>query len=117
MADGSARVGEAGRSIAVLVKDVSEVSGLMAQIAAATVEQERGIAQVATSVTQMDGVVQRNASAAQEVASTSERLQHDAQALGEAVSHFTVAHASTPPAAARAVPDAPRLVRPRPSVA
>ena len=104
VADGSTRVVEAGRSIDVLVKDVREVSELMAQIAAGTVEQERGIGQVATSVTQMDGVVQRNASAAQEVAVTSERLQHDAQALDEAVGHFTVAHEA--PHAAPAQPAA-----------
>jgi methyl-accepting chemotaxis protein len=89
--DGARRVDEAGRSIDVLVEDVRQVSALMADIAAASAEQERGIGQVSQSVTQMDGVVQRNASAAQEVAITSERLRHDAQALEEAVSRFTLA--------------------------
>ena len=113
VSDGSTRVVEAGRSIDVLVKDVREVSELMAQIAAATVEQERGIAQVATSVTQMDGVVQRNASSAQEVATTSERLQHDAQALEEVVGHFTVAHEGPHSAPALPAATAPQLIRPR----
>jgi methyl-accepting chemotaxis protein len=113
VADGSTRVGEAGRSIDVLVKDVHEVSELMAQIAAATVEQERGISQVATSVTQMDGVVQRNASAAQEVAVTSERLQHDAQGLEDAVRHFTVAAETGRPAAPDVAAPQPRLAAPR----
>jgi len=87
---GSKRVEEAGRSIQVLVEDVRQVSALMGDIAGASVEQERGIAQVSTSVTQMDGVVQRNAATAQECAVTAERLQHDARELEEAVSRFTL---------------------------
>ena len=114
VSDGSTRVVEAARSIGVLVDDVREVSELMAQIAAATVEQERGIAQVATSVTQMDVVVQRNASSAQQVATTSDRLQRDAEALQEAVGHFTVADERANSARASPVPAAaPRLVRRR----
>jgi len=114
VSDGSTRVVEAARSIGVLVDDVREVSELMAQIAAATVEQERGIAQVATSVTQMDVVVQRNASSAQQVATTSDRLQRDAEALQEAVGHFTVADERANSARASPVPAAaPRLIRRR----
>jgi len=87
---GTKRVDEAGRSIQVLVEDVRQVSALMGDIAGASIEQERGIAQVSTSVTQMDGVVQRNAATAQECATTSERLRRDAQELEEEVSRFTL---------------------------
>jgi methyl-accepting chemotaxis protein len=113
--DGTKRVDEAGRSIEVLVEDVRQVSALMADIAGASAEQERGIGQVSTSVTQMDSVVQRNASAAQEVAVTSERLKHDAEALEEAVSRFTIA--ATPVAQAAAPVQAPAPERALPKQA
>jgi len=96
---GAKRVEEAGKSIRVLVEDVRQVSALMGDIAGATVEQERGIAQVSTSVTQMDSVVQRNAATAQECAVTAERLQHDAQDLEQLVSRFTLVDESAAPVA------------------
>jgi methyl-accepting chemotaxis protein len=102
--DGTRRVDEAGRSIQVLVEDVRKVSGLMGDIAGATVEQERGISQVSTSVTQMDSVVQRNAASAQECAATAERLTDDAQELAEAVSRFRLAEDAHLEPAARVLP-------------
>jgi methyl-accepting chemotaxis protein len=101
--DGTKRVGEAGRSIEVLVDDVRKVSAIMGDIAGASAEQERGIGQVGQSVTQMDGVVQRNAAAAQESAATAERLRHDARELEEAVSRFRLGDEGTP-SPARSVP-------------
>jgi methyl-accepting chemotaxis protein len=72
---GARQVDEAGNSIEVLVADVQRLSALMSQIATASLEQERGIDQVSTSVTQMDGAVQQNAIAVQRNAAASEKLK------------------------------------------
>jgi methyl-accepting chemotaxis protein len=87
---GGQLVDEAGHSIEVLVAGVERVSALMSEIATASLEQERGIGQVSTSVTQMDGAVQQNATAVQRNAAASEKLRQDARDLAQTVSRFKV---------------------------
>jgi methyl-accepting chemotaxis protein len=102
---GGQQVGEAGHSIESLVDHVQRVSGLMADIASATLEQERGIEQVSATVTQMDGVVQQDAAAVQKSAAASERLQRDAAELARIVSRFRLgADGSAPMRAAEERP-------------
>ncbi|HXZ49708.1 MAG TPA: methyl-accepting chemotaxis protein [Usitatibacter sp.] len=99
---GGAQVSQAGQSIEALVEHVQRVSGLMADIAAATLEQERGIEQVSATVTQMDGVVQKDAAAVHKSAAASEKLKADAAELARIVSRFRLGFAGetapeTPP--------------------
>ncbi len=54
--------------------NTGKVSGLVAEIAAASNEQAQGIEQVNTAVAEMDKVVQQNAANAEESASSSEEL-------------------------------------------
>ncbi len=88
VASGGAQVGDAGQSIEALVADVQRVSALMASIAGATLEQERGIGQVSSAVTQMDSVVQQDAAAIQKIAAASDQLRRDAAELAGIVSRF-----------------------------
>jgi hypothetical protein len=59
-------VDAAGRTMQEIVGSVKKVSDLIAEIAAASQEQSAGIEQVNTAVTQMDQVVQQNASLVEE---------------------------------------------------
>jgi signal transduction histidine kinase len=71
--------------LAEIVRRAREVDELVAGIATASREQSQGINQVNTAVTQMDKVTQGNAATAEESASASEELEHQAQALEWAV--------------------------------
>jgi methyl-accepting chemotaxis protein len=67
---------------------VEQVSALVAEIAAATQEQGNGIEQVNTAVTQMDEVVQQNASLVEEAAAATASMQGEAELLLQRVSRF-----------------------------
>jgi len=63
---GTKLVGAAGKTMEEIVSSVRKVSDLIAEIAAASQEQSSGIEQVNRAVTQMDQVVQQNASLVEE---------------------------------------------------
>jgi methyl-accepting chemotaxis protein len=81
-------VEKTGETIHGLVGDVKQVSGLMEAIAEASAEQSRGVQQVNKTVTEMDKVVQQNASAVHESAVAAQGMRSQANALAEAVNHF-----------------------------
>ena len=62
-----------------------QVDELVAEIAAASHEQNQGIAQINAAVTQMDKVTQSNAASAEESASAAEELTSQADSLRQAV--------------------------------
>ena len=72
--------GVAGR-LNTIVDRAREVDSLVAEIAAGSMEQDQGIKQITTSITQMDQVVQGNAARAEETASASEELRAQAAEL------------------------------------
>ena len=86
--DGSKLVGEAGKTMADIVSSVRSVTDIMADIAAASVEQSSGIDQVNKAVNQMDEVTQQNAALVEEAAAAAESLEEQAQTLAETVSQF-----------------------------
>jgi hypothetical protein len=73
-----------------VVLSVQKVSGLIAEIAAASQEQSAGIGQVNTAVAQMERVVQQNASLVEEAAAATESLKEQAGGLLQLVSRFKV---------------------------
>jgi len=87
---GKKQVESAGNTIQALVGDVKEVSSLMRAIAEASAEQARGVQQVNKTVTEMDRVVQQNASEVQESAAAAEAMRRQAETLLAAVSAFRV---------------------------
>ncbi len=72
-----------------IVTQASKVTELAAEVAAATQEQSRGLNQIMTSVTDMNKVVQTNATNAEEGASISEELNSQAVSLGSTVHHLS----------------------------
>jgi methyl-accepting chemotaxis protein len=86
--DGSKLVGEAGKTMEEIVQSVQQVTGIMAEIAAASMEQSSGINQVNLAVTQMDEVTQQNAALVEEAAAAAESLEEQAETLAQTVAQF-----------------------------
>ncbi|HEX2545909.1 MAG TPA: methyl-accepting chemotaxis protein [Ramlibacter sp.] len=96
---GARLVNDAGKTMDEIVASVKQVSDLIAEIAAASNEQSSGIAQVNTAVTQMDQVVQQNASLVEEAAAAAESMKSQAGSLLHLVSRFRLQqgeHAAAP---------------------
>ena len=85
---GSRIVNDAGRTMEDIVAQVSRVSDLIAEISAATNEQNGGIAQVSQAVVHLDQITQQNAALVEQGAAASSSLQQQAERLVEAVSVF-----------------------------
>ena len=89
LAISSVKVAEhTGSLLSDLLPQIQQTAGLVQEVAAASNEQASGVEQINTALGQMDQVTQRNASAAEEMASTSEELSAQAQSLEELVSFF-----------------------------
>jgi aerotaxis receptor len=85
---GSKIVNDAGRTMQDIVAQVSRVSDLIAEISAATNEQNGGIAQVSQAVGHLDQITQQNAALVEQGAAASGSLQQQTERLVEAVSVF-----------------------------
>jgi methyl-accepting chemotaxis protein len=108
---GGKLVHDAGKTMDEIVASVKQVSDLIAEIAAASQEQDTGIQQVNTAVTQMDQVVQQNASLVEEAAAATESMKVQASSLLRMVARFKLgeaAPAATPAVAPVRVRDTPR---------
>lgn len=90
-ARGSALVSQAGKTMHEVVASVQQVTDIMSEIAAASVEQSTGINQVNQAVMTMDEVTQQNAALVEEAAAASESLVDQAESLVQAVSVFKLA--------------------------
>ena len=88
--DGSKLVGEAGKTMEEIVASVKRVTDIMAEIAAASVEQSSGINQVNQAVTQMDEVTQQNAALVEQAAAAAESLEEQASTLSDTVAQFHI---------------------------
>lgn len=113
--DGSQQVGDAGNTMGEIVEAVRRVTDIMAEIAAASDEQSRGIQQVSQAVTEMDNVTQQNASLVEEASAAAASLEDQAGKLTQAVSAFrlqdtpvTAGTASRAPAPVKSPALAPR---------
>ena len=85
---GERQASHAGDTMGEVVRQVREMTALIAEIGAATQEQTKGIGEVSQAVTQIDRVTQSNASLVEEAAAAAESLNRQAQHLVEAVSLF-----------------------------
>ena len=108
---GTRLVDDAGKTMEEIVASVKKVSDLIAEIAAASEEQSSGIAQVNTAITQMDQVVQQNASLVEEAAAATESMKGQSAALLRMVARFKIDGTAQPaaqpgPAARSAAPAA-----------
>ncbi len=109
--DGVRTADEAGQLLAKLVPDIQRTAELVREIAAASVEQSTGAAQVNQAIQQLDQVIQQNASASEEMASTAVELSSQAEVLQSAIGFFKVDSDHTlqaPPARKAAAPVKPQ---------
>ena len=85
---GTRLVDAAGKTMGEIVDAVEMVTDLIGEIAASSQEQSSGIKQVNTAMTQMDQVVQQNASLVEEATAATEAMKDQAGALLQLVSRF-----------------------------
>ena len=109
---GSRLVEKAGATMDNVVSSIGRLSRLVSDISTASHEQQDGIEQVNTAITQMDGITQENAALVEEAAAAAASMQDQALQLSRLVDTFTLAPAA---AAAHAAPARPvRPARPQP---
>jgi aerotaxis receptor len=82
---GNAHTRDAATSMTDAVDEVRRVSALLERIAAATGEQQRGVADVGAAVAQMDALTQQNAAMVEQLAAAAQQLaaqvQHTEQVM------------------------------------
>jgi methyl-accepting chemotaxis protein len=71
-----------------IVAQVEQVTTLIKEISAASLEQTQGISQVGDAVTQLDQVTQQNAALVEQSAAAAENLKLQATRLAETVGTF-----------------------------
>ncbi|WP_368913696.1 methyl-accepting chemotaxis protein [Mixta calida] len=115
---GSEQVSHAGATMTDIVEAVRRVTDIMAEIAAASDEQSRGIQQVSLAVTEMDNVTQQNASLVEEASSAAASLEEQAARLTQAVAAFRLSQQETASSPKVAAPQkAPPAAKLRPALA
>jgi methyl-accepting chemotaxis protein len=82
-----------GQLLGELVPAIRKTTELVQEVTAASQEQAAGVAQITKAMAQVDGVTQRNASAAEELSSTAEELSAQAASLRDTVAFFRIADA------------------------
>jgi methyl-accepting chemotaxis protein len=96
VASGVELVGETGRVLGRILVQVTEINGIVAEIAASAAEQSTGLAEVNTAVNQMDQLTQQNAAMVEQSTAASHSLAHEADALATLIGRFQVGGAATP---------------------
>jgi methyl-accepting chemotaxis protein len=110
---GVSLVGETGEALQRIVAQVSEITGVVAEIAASAQEQATGLHEVNSAVNQMDQVTQQNAAMVEQSTAASHALASEAKELARLMSQFQTgapasgARRSAPPIAARSAARGP----------
>lgn len=108
MQTGTTLVENTGSTMEQIVLSVTHVRDIMAEIAAASDEQTRGIAQIGQAIVEMDHTTQQNAALVEESAAAADSLEEQADMLLQSVSVFRLAEQKAPAAVAKAsAPKAP----------
>ena len=80
----------AGELISEIIPDIQRTAELVQEINAASAEQASGADQINKALTQLDQVIQQNASASEELSSMAEELSSQAEQLQSTVSFFKI---------------------------
>ncbi len=102
-------VDETGKALERILGQVSDINGIVAEIAASAQEQATGLDQVNIAINQMDQVTQQNAAMVEESTAASHALAQETDELNRLISGFDVGDSSSP---MRAAPSAQRPARP-----
>jgi len=89
----------AGKLLDEIVPATKKTADLIQEITAASEEQNIGVGQIDTAMSQLNQITQQNASASEELAATAEEMSSQAENLLQVMSFFKVANGSTRPAA------------------
>lgn len=89
--EGARLVNDTGITMEAVLRDITGVTTIMKQIAAASEEQSKGISQVGVAITQMDGVTQQNASLVEQVSAAASALERQTEELQRSVQKFRLA--------------------------
>jgi methyl-accepting chemotaxis protein len=100
-------VSETGQALGRIVTQVSQLNGLVGELAASAKEQATGLGEVNAAVNQMDQVTQQNAAMVEEATAASHGLSGEAQELARLVGQFRIGESVSAPVLKRAVPKAP----------
>ena len=79
----------AGESLDSLVPDIQKTSELVQEISATSREQSAGSEEITKAVMTLDQVIQGNAAAAEELASTAQTLAYQSNSLEDTIDYFT----------------------------
>jgi methyl-accepting chemotaxis protein len=107
--DGVNLVNQAGTALSEITVSIRKVTEIIADIAAASMEQSSGVDEVNKALTQMDTVTQQNSALVEENAATAKALELQAQSMDDQVGYFHISDADA--AGAQSAPEEP--VRPR----
>ncbi len=86
-------VSETGQALGRIVGQVSQLNGLVAELAASAKEQATGLGEVNAAVNQMDQVTQQNAAMVEESTAASHSLAEEAEELARLVGQFRIGKA------------------------
>ena len=86
-------VSETGQALGRIVGQVSQLNGLVAELAASAKEQATGLGEVNAAVNQMDQVTQQNAAMVEESTAASHSLEEEAEELTLLVGQFRIGKA------------------------
>lgn len=116
IASGSAQAGRSGEKIRDVVAVIHRVAELIGELSMSAQEQESGITQIGSAVTEMDSVTQQNASLVQQTSAAAASLEQESQRLAEMVAHFKL-DSSTKATLSRSLSHEARAFSPTPSAA
>ena len=106
-------VDRTGTALAAIVESISEISGLVSNIALSTKEQASGLNEINSAVNELDQVTQQNAAMFEETTAASHALTSEADSLAQAVARFDLGAAGMKldarPAKQKPVPTATRM--------
>lgn len=120
VANGVSLVGDAGDALQSIVHQVTNISGLVREIAEGAQSQSTGLDEINLGVNQLDQVTQQNAAMAEEATAASHALQSEVKQLTKIVYTFEVAgksrgSASATSGGADVVPIKPATPAPAPA--
>jgi len=88
--EGSRLVDDSGKTLDEIVNAVKKVSDIIAEIAAAGMEQSAGIEEVNKAITQMDEMTQQNAALVEEATAASESMNEEAKSMNDLMDFFNL---------------------------
>ena len=119
VARGVRLVGDTGEALSTIVEKVSQIDGLISEIAESSREQSVGLSEVNTAVNRMDQVTQSNAAMVEEANAASASLKQESAELTALVSRFatTATVRKAAPVEPRSAPRQARVAPRRPGSA